>query len=298
MKSRHMISCVLTVPLLLWAAGCNLTLSAPDLSLPAQDGIDPDSPNVERSTEPVDFTGVRTIRIDLPNARVSVTQSEGTDQGSIRVTEIIVRQGLSHDDLNTFLTASGIVAERSFVDESRLDVEATVAEGLADADIVFDIRLVVPVGANIEILVDNGPVEVKGLTGNTEIRTHDGAIDVEGVTGNVVALTTGRPVSVVDVTGNVQADTTEADITLQLSPPAGAQISAKTTAGTVRLMLDRATAASLDLTAQDGAVTADLAGFSITDVSTGSGFLKGILNGGGGQVEAKTIGGEIDFLGI
>lgn len=290
---------------LLGPAGAACTSSTPGSlltagggAIPAPDGIDPNNPNIERSSRVIDFSGIETIRLELPTGRVSVSQSAGADKGSIQVTEIIVKEGLGPDLLEELLSQSAVAAERSFVDDARLDVEATVAETMTEEDIVFDVSLVVPHGVNLEILVGNGPVEISELTGNIEIRTHNGAIDVTGVRGSVVAETSNRPVSVIDASGNVRARTTDADVTLRLTPPAEAEIEAETTIGTIRLTVAQTTAASLSLRSLEGAVNADLKGFAVSDITTGDGFLEGVLNGGGGRIEAKAIEGEIDFSGM
>ena len=280
-------------------AGCG---TSPDTNgtaqFPAPDGIDPRNPNTERTTSRIDFGGIRTIRIELPTGRVTLTQSDAEAQAVMKVTELVVLKGLSNEVLATMLNGSGVTAGRSFVDDTRLDIQATLAEGLADADIVFDVGLVVPSGANVEIFLGNGPVEVTDLTGNVEIRTANGPITVNRVTGNIIAQTSERPIDVTDVSGSVQAITSAADISLQLSPPATGRVSAATSGAAIHLSLAQATAASLSLTATDGSVSANLTGFSVTNVTTSSGFLSGILNGGGGQIEASAPNGEITLVGM
>lgn len=296
MRIQALAFAALICVLVFWGTACETAIQGDQL--PAPDGIDPRNPNVERSTNVVDFTGIRTVRLELPTGRVNISQEAGGNTASVQVTEIIVKQGIGNDLLEQYLIESEVTTERAFVDDARLDIEATVAEGLTNEDIVFDIRLVVPAGASLEVLVDQGPVEVSEITGNVEVRTHDGTIDVDGVAGNVVAETTNHSVTIMDVTGNVQAKTTGADLTMQLVPPANGQISAETTTGTIHLTLSKATAASLRLNSTEGGVSANLSGFNVTDISTGKGFLQGILNGGGGQIEVTTISGEIQFVGM
>ena len=267
-------------------------------NFPAPDGIDPRNPSTERSTMRIDFTGVKTIRIELPTGRVNVTQSDSGADAVLKVTELVLLKGLSNEVLGNLLTGSGVTAERSFVDDSRLDVEATLAEGLADADIVFDVGLVVPSGVNIEIFLGNGPVEVADLTGNIEIRTANGPVTIERVNGNVIAETSQRPIDVVDVTGNMMARTAGADITLRLSPPVNGRVSAETSEANIRLSIAQTTAATLSLNATDGIISTSLTGFSVTNITTGSGFLSGVLNGGGGQIDATAPNGEITFVGM
>jgi hypothetical protein len=285
------------------AWGCQTTIStalptdeAANLLLP--DGIDPKTPNVERTSIPVDFAGVKTIRIELPTGRVTIHQVADANAAGMRSTELVTKEGLGADVYAQLLEEAVVTASRSFVDSSRLDIEAIVPEALLKTEIAYDVRLVIPASANIEVILDSGPVVIKDLIGNVEIQTGNGSIDVEHVQGNVIAETTLRAINVADVTGNVVAKTSKDDIEIRLAPIAGAVVSAITTEGDIRLAIAKTTAAALSLTATDGAVSANLAGFAVTNVSTGNGLLTGILNGGGGSIEAQTTGGEIEFNGM
>jgi DUF4097 and DUF4098 domain-containing protein YvlB len=262
------------------------------------DGIDPRNPNTERTTSLIDFSGVRTIRIEIPTGSVSVSQSNDNGQASLKVTEVILAKGLSNEALAEKLNGSAATAARSFVDGTRLDIEATLAAGLADADISFDIRLVIPSSANVEIVLAHGQVAVTNLSGNVEIHTADGPVNVSGLVGNLVAVTTLQPIDISDVAGNVRVETSAADVTMRLAPPATGVLSAKTSEGVIRMSIAQATTASLSLSAPEGTITTNLSGFSISNLSTGDGFLTGILNGGGGQIEATAPKGSIEFVGI
>lgn len=305
MNANRVARILLTAAFVLSGAACETTFQATLLDgnasapSPAADGIDPMNPNVERSTETVDFDGVDTVRIEIPMGRVTVSQSNGSGGALLKVTEFIAVKGLNHEVLSALLTGSAVTAERSFVDDARLDIEATLADGLADQDVVFDVRLVIPNGANVEVFLGNGPVDIIDVTGNVEIRTANGAVLVDHVDGNVVALTSNRPIRVLDVTGNVRAETSDGDITLRLAPPADGMVSATTSEGDIALTIARTTAANLSLEATDGTVSANLGGFDVENVTTGSGMLRGVLNGGGlGRIEARTFHGRISFTGM
>ena len=279
------------------AAGCGTSSVGSPADSPVPDGIDPRNPNTERSTSSIDFAGVRTIRIEIPMGSVTVSQSNESGQASLKVTEVILAKGLSNEALAEKLNGSAVSAGRSFVDDARLDIQAAIADGLADPDISFDVRLVIPSGASVEVFVADGPVQVTNLSGNVEIHTANGAVTVSGIDGNLVARTTLKAVSVDDVTGNVQVETTAADITLRLAPAPSGVASAKTSEGTIHMNIAQATAASLSLSAPEGQISTNLSGFSISNLSTGDGFLTGVLNGGGGQIEAVATKGRIEFVG-
>lgn len=282
--------------------GCEISIVGDQvgggLEVPSTDGIDPNNPQVERTTTSLEMTDVTNIRVELPTARVYVSQSGEGTIGSIQVTKIITKEGLQKDVLTDLLSRSILTAERSFVDDARLDVEATLPKDLADTDLVFDIRLVVPISVNVEIILKNGPVEVVDIAGNVEVRTANGAVSLAGVQGNVIARTTNRGISITNTGGNVKAVTTDADISLRLDPEPEGTISAETISGNIRLTLAKTTTARLDLQSVSGSVSANLGGFTVSDVTTGGGYLQGILNGGGGSIVARSESGEISFVGM
>jgi len=293
---------LLTVAVLATGVACDtasmVTTLPSGAAFDAPDGIDPRSPNIERNTRLIDFDDIRTVRLEVPVGRISVTQAPGDARATMQVTEIITREGLPVEALTDLLNNTGLTAERAFVDQQRLDIDARIAPELDETEVLFDVRLTIPVNANIEVLVNNGPVSVSDLTGNVEIRTDNGEIDITSVKGNIIAQTSSRPIVIADVNGDVLAETTDADIDLQLTPGLDGRISAETTTGAIFLMVPRTTSASVMLTSDQGSVAADLNGFDVTNISTRAGFLQGNLNGGGGAIEARSLAGEISFLGM
>lgn len=260
------------------------------------DGIDPKNPKIERTTYPIDFTGLRIIRVDIPTGRVSVSQSfDGSSL--LRVTETIIPDGASRETMAKQLGESAVSAQRSFVDNTRLDIKAGVSPELASNDVAFDIRLVVPFGINLEIFAENAPVEIIDLVGNVEIQTGNGAVTLDNIVGSVVARTSSRPIEARSIAGNVHLSTTEGAVSVRLGPPAGSSIAISTTNAPIQLAISRSTSAALDLNSTGGVISADLTGFTISDITTGAGFLRGLLNGGGGRIEARTSNAAIEFVG-
>lgn len=266
-----------------------------NLAIP--DGIDPKNPKVERTTYSVDFSGVRLIRLEIPTGRIAISQS-ADGSSSLKVTETILANGHSDETLARFLNASFISAQRSFVDASRLDIKAHVVGELPTKDISFDIRLIIPISAGIEVFAVNAPVEIISLAGNVEIQTGGGEVYLDRVFGSVVARTSRHAIEIRDVTGDVQVTTEDAPITLQLTPLPGIAVTATTTNAPIHMTMARSTATTLDLAAEGGAVSADLTGFTLSDIAFGPNFLRAVLNGGGGRIEARTTGATISFIGM
>ncbi len=267
--------------------------------LPLANGIDPQQPNIERSSRTLDFSGVRTIRVELHTARLVIEQMDSAaDEATLQVTEIITAGWLGKNDLENHLLATEVRAERSFVDNARLNVNAIISPGLQAKDVALDVKLTVPRGAGTEIYLTSGPVEIIRLAANVEIATADGAILVTEAAGNIVAKTTNHPVEIRDAKGNVDAVTSNADISIRAMPSIGSQVLARTVGGNARILVQQGFGAALKLIADDGAVSANLNGFTVSNIATAAGFLTAELNGGGGRVEALVENGDIEFAGI
>lgn len=284
---------------------CNVPIfpgGTSDAGLPgdaaAPDGIDPNNPNIERISRVLDFEKAATLRIDIPTGSVTVQQDDAAGEATLRVTKTVLSGGHSNVQLEEMLTGSKVTSGRSFIDGGRLEIEADPMFGVADTDIAFDVLVVLPRAVPTEIVVGNGPVEVSGLAASLEIQTANGAVTVRQVTGHIVAETTAQPIEVIDVTGNVQAQTQDADITLQVVPPADGFVTAETTNGNIDLAIPVNIGAELRLDAREGTISADLGGFSVTNLSVNSQLLTGTLNEGGGRIEARTTAGEIVFVGL
>jgi hypothetical protein len=283
--------------------GCDGGASTPLLpsaSLLLPDGIDPATPTEERVTITLDASLIDSIRVEARTARVSISQQESIFGSSvtIKVAKAITKAGLSRETLEALLKQTQVVVKPSFVNQTRLDVRMVPADGLTPTDIVFDILVILSGPLNAEVILGNGPVDVQGLQGNLEIRTATGAIFVDQVKGSLIAKTSEAAIEAREVLGSVQAETSGGEITLRLAPPPLASISAVTSDAPIRLSLPTSFAATLELQTEGGAVSADLAGFALSNVVFSGGRLTAVLNGGGGRVEARTRNADIDIGGL
>jgi len=261
------------------------------------DGIDPREPNVERTTKALSFDDVATLRVDIPFGRVTIVQQADV-AASIKVTETVLLTGRTRRELEELLTGSQVTAERSFVDPARLEVEAEIAEGLRNSEISFEVEIVIPRGVPMQIVLDGGPVNIRGVQANIEVTTHVGAITMQNVAGRVIARTDGAPIDISDSIGSIEATTSDADVSIRASIPADGSVLGRTSNGDVSLSIPTSTAAALRLDAPGGSVSANLTGFSVTDLSVTGQSLRGTLNGGGGQIDGQTEGGDVVFIGI
>jgi len=263
----------------------------------APDGIDPSNPAIERQTVAIDFAGVTTLRIDVTTGRVALRIEDGATP-QLKLTKTVLLKNQSNDQLSKILKGATLTVARSFVDSSRLEISSDLARGINSTDVAFDVQIVLPVSVPTQVIMDNGPAEVKGLKANVEIRTDNGAITLNDIVGNVVAETSKRAIEITNVAGNLRAETSDADIVLKIAPPDGGQVFVETTNGGIDLALSPTTKAAINLDATDGTVTADLTAFGVSNLTTAPDLLRCTLNGGGGQIEARTSGGDIQLVGL
>lgn len=285
-------------------AACTVNLNPfgsgdPGPAQPAEvpEGIDPNSFWIERRTNALDFTGVTTMRIDIPTGRVILTIEDGAAP-TLKLTKTVLKPNQNKDQCADILTRSILTVERSFVDAARLEIGADLDRGIEKTDVAFDVQITLPTSVPTQIIMENGPVEAKGLAANLEIRTDNGAINLTNVIGNVVAETSKRPIEIVNVAGNIRAETSDADVVLRIAPPNGGSVFVETTNGGIDLALAPATNAALNLDAEGGTVAADLTAFRVSNLTTASDVLRCVLNDGGGQIEARTTGGDIQLVGL
>ncbi|MFQ5422506.1 MAG: hypothetical protein ACE5F9_00845 [Phycisphaerae bacterium] len=302
MFAKRMLPCIAAVAILS-ASSCNVPFlplfgGGETTVTPAPDGIDPNNPNIERSTQSVSFENVQTMRIDVPAGRVAVRQAADATEATVRVTKTILSPWHSKDELTSLLTQSIVFAAGSFLDAGRLEVEAVPARGLSGADIEFDVLVIVPRGVPTEIVLGSGPVDVTGLVADVDIQTHTGQVTINQVTGHVVARTSDQPIEVVDVAGSTEVQTSNADITLRVSPPVDGLVSAITTDGKIDLSVAVPTGADIRLDSAGGSIAADLNGFQISNLTVGTDLLSATLNEGGGKIDARTTNKEIVFAGL
>jgi len=261
------------------------------------DGIDPNAPWIERRTVAIDFGGVTTMRIDVPTGRVVLTIEAGAAP-TLKLTKTVIKPNQNREQLESLLTKSALTVDRSFVDPARLEIGVDLDRGVEKADVAFDVMLTLPTSVPTQIILENGPVEVKGLVANLEIRTDNGAINLNSIIGNVVAETSKRPIEIVNVAGNIRAETSDADVVLRIAPPNGGSVYVETSNAGIDLALSPATNAALNLDAMGGTVAADLTAFRVSNLTTAADVLRCVLNDGGGQIEARTTNGDIQLVGL
>jgi len=135
-------------------------------------------------------------------------------------------------------------------------------------------------------------------TGVVIARTANGAIMISDNIGNVNASTSNGDLTLTNIVGNVIASTSNAAIDVAARIPVGGTITLTNNSGPITLQVPTSTSANMTLTANNGAVSADLNGFFTSGLQEPSaGVLSVTLNNGSGQIFASTSNADITFAG-
>ncbi|HEX7114058.1 MAG TPA: DUF4097 family beta strand repeat-containing protein [Steroidobacter sp.] len=139
-----------------------------------------------------------------------------------------------------------------------------------------------------------GDIEIDSVEGDTDIKTSGGDIEVRKVVGSLTASTSGGSVNLTGIDGAVDAHTSGGSVRVELSGT-NRGVSARTSGGDIVLRLPRNMSATVDVSTSGGSVRTD---FPVTTSEFSERKLKGTINGGGAEIRARTLGGDVRLLAI
>jgi DUF4097 and DUF4098 domain-containing protein YvlB len=134
-----------------------------------------------------------------------------------------------------------------------------------------------------------GDIDAKNVNGNVELRTSGGGILAESIQGEVDAETSGGDIRLLQVDGKIKGRTSGGSVRCSLVG-SNRGISATTSGGDIELTVPRAVAGNLEMSTSGGDITTDI---PVTATVLKNDHLRGSLNGGGQEIEARTSGGSI-----
>lgn len=141
----------------------------------------------------------------------------------------------------------------------------------------------------IQLKTSGGSITLADIDGFAEVNTSGGRIRGENITGGIDAKTSGGSITLDNISGNVEAKTSGGSIDAEVINP-DAFIELRTSGGSITITVPKELGYDLDL---DGnRVRADLYNFQ---GEFDKNDMKGIMNGGGTKVSAKTSGGSVNL---
>ncbi|MCP4593650.1 MAG: DUF4097 domain-containing protein [bacterium] len=204
-----------------------------------------------------------------------------------------------------------VVAESSQAANDALDdwtIELAIAESSpAQAFLAFnappgagrtydaDLEVVLPPALNLAIENDNGSVKVEDNTALTNISVANGSVTVTGQQGDLTVSVENGSIGIDSLAGNVDAEAENGNLSIDADPEEGGSVKARVDVGSIELRVPAEFAASLELDTDVGIVAADLGAFTLTDLQSSLHRVTATLNGGGGELSARTDVGNVRF---
>jgi DUF4097 and DUF4098 domain-containing protein YvlB len=136
-----------------------------------------------------------------------------------------------------------------------------------------------------------GGITVEALEGPLEAGTSGGSIELDGVTGDLVARTSGGSIRIREAAGRVDARTSAGSIDAAFAKGNARGGTLVTSAGQVRVRLDRSVDLEVDAATSAGSVTTEIP-LTVVGSLPGS-SVKGKLNKGGEILKLRTSAGSI-----
>lgn len=221
----------------------------------------------------LDTTGARRILVETGNGSVQVEASP--DAPNLRCEATCFASARNEDDARSAVEAIQLELARDALNPDDILIRATFPARRWGISPGASFRLEIPSQLDLQIHTSNGAVRVRGVRGAVTLRTSNGAIDVQDVDGELDAKTSNGAIRLRGVDGG--------------------QISAVSSNGSILIEVPSDVSAELKLETSNGSVSRRLDDFQVTGLEGSRSRLRATLNGGDGQIVARTSNGGIDF---
>jgi hypothetical protein len=145
--------------------------------------------------------------------------------------------------------------------------------------------------ADVRIRTVTGDVEVSGISGNTSVTTVNGDIQGRELEGTLETHTTNGGLKVTrSRLAGFDLHSTNGGFTVETPLTSGGTYRASTTNGSARLFVPEGTGARVRMSTTNGSVSTELPAEITTSTRRA---WEGIINGGGAEVELKTMNGSL-----
>lgn len=281
----------------------------------------------------LDFVGIDRVEVETRNGAVEVfcvRRAGGVAVGSTRHA-----RGLSEEEARSYAESIRVEAERDPARPALLRITAQIPSGMGGRSPGCDFRLEMPPGADVLVRTANGNVVMEGVRGSIDAQTKNGKIHIDDVEGSVRVRTSNGTIRVATVRGDVDLQTSNGDVviahveagTISVGTSNGAieaeavsgsgeasfetsngsislrtgrlprspKVRAVTSNGSVTVEVPEDIGARVSLGTSNGRISRDFGGASVSDLEASRSRLEATLNGGGGEIRARTSNGKITF---
>lgn len=148
------------------------------------------------------------------------------------------------------------------------------------------------VKGTVQMRTSGGGVMLKSLAGEVEVHTSGGPIQGTQLRSGLRAHTSGGSIRLEQVSGPIDVHTSGGSIDIDLVGE-NRGVVARTSGGSINLRVPSSITGSLNASTSGGRVRSDL--MMTTSESSGS-TLRGLINGGGPEIVARSSGGSVAIL--
>jgi hypothetical protein len=279
----------------------------------------------------LDLAGVDQVEVETRNGAVEVTCRDAA--GSSLLESRRHARGMTEEEARTYAESIRVVAERDPARPAVLRIAAEIPDGMDGRSPGCHFRLEMPRGADVLVHTRNGDVTLEGVRGHVDANTSNGKIQVDDVVGSVRGKTSNGAVQLESVRGDVEVETSNGEVkisrieagsisvassnggieaesvsgaaSLETSNgsiayraarlPRLADVNVATSNGSVTLEVPSDVQARVSLKTSNGRIHRDFGTASVSGLDADKNDLEADLNGGGGQIRARSSNGDITF---
>ena len=279
----------------------------------------------------VDLAGVDQVEVETRNGEVEVICRDPV--GSLSLESRRHARGMTEEEARTYAESIRVVAERDPTRPAVLKIAAEIPDGMNDRSPGCGFRIEMPRGADILVRTGNGDVVMEGVRGTIDASTSNGKIRIDDVVGPVRGKTSNGAVRIERVRGDVDVETSNGEVkiadidagtiavatsngiieaesvsgaaSLETSNgsisyqaarlPRMAAVNVVTSNGSVTLEVPSDVQARVSLKTSNGRIHPDFGGASVSGLDADKNDLEADLNGGGGEIRARSSNGDITF---
>ncbi len=154
----------------------------------------------------------------------------------------------------------------------------------------------IPKSWDVEAYLTNGEMTIKNLTGYVDAELTNGEFNLESVANTVDINMTNGNMFLNDVRGSVDADVTNGNIDTRMILPAFGTCNMNTVNGQIRLYIPESTSAEFSANVTNGTIS--LNNLDPQDLQSTLRSKSGVLGSGEGEIDLKTVNGNIIINGL
>jgi len=279
----------------------------------------------------LDFAGVDQVEVETRNGAVEVLCREGA--GGVSLDSRRHARGMTEEEARTYAEFIRVVAERDPARPSLLRIAAEIPLDMSGRSPGCHFRLEMPRGADVLVRTGNGDIVMEGVRGSIDADTSNAKIDLEDVVGSVRGRTSNGAIRIerargdVDVqssngevkithieagtisvatsNGGIEAESVSGAASLETSNasisfqavrlPSSPEVNAVTSNGSVTVEVPANVRARVSLKTSNGHISPDFGSAAVSGLETSRNELEADLNGGGGEIRARSSNGDITF---